>query len=379
MGVLDGIKVVEIASARPSTFCGMFLADLGAEVTTIERPAADAGQPRPWEICNRGKRSMILNLKQPEAVDAVLKLIEGADALIEGMRPGVMERLGLGPDVCLARRPCLVYGRLTGWGQSGPLSHAAGYDSTFAAVSGATWVSTQAGERPEPPLGLLAGVGGGALYLTFGLLAALFRARVDGHGQVVDAAMVDGAANMLNLMLSLIIPYRGGSFELARPNSYGKFYARSYRCADGEWIRLEADEPHFYAELIKCLGLDEDERFVRAQQHPEAWQALSAELDSLFATKTRNEWCELFKGTDACFAAILSPPEAAVHPHNAERGIYTTVDGVLQAVAAPRFSAIPLSGPARVPARGTHTNSVLSELGFTSQQLEELTKSGALG
>lgn len=378
MSVLNGMKVVEIGGLGPGPFCGMLLADLGAEVIVVERPAADAGHPRPSEIINRGKRSIILDFKKPGAVEIVMQLVERADALIEGMRPGVMERLGLSPDACLARRPSLVYGRMTGWGQYGPLAQVAAHDSNYVALSGALWLSTPAGRRPEAPPSLLGDVGGGALYLAVGILAGVLRARHDGRGQVLDAAMIDGSAHMLNLMLS-IIQNNGGNFEALRPASDARHFARSYRCADGEWINFTAVEPQFYAELIERLGLDHDERFINGRENPEAWPTLSDELTVLFASKTRSKWCELLEGTDACFAPVLALPEAALHPHNVARGIYVTVDGVLQAAPAPRFSATPPAEPTRVPVRGAHTHEVLSELKLSSLQVEQLTKSGALG
>ncbi|MGL3210569.1 CaiB/BaiF CoA transferase family protein [Bradyrhizobium sp. BR 1433] len=289
MGVLKGMKVVEIAGLGPGPFCGMLLADLGADVIAVERPAANADHPRPSEIYNRGKRSIILDLKKPGAADIVLQLVEGADALIEGMRPGVMERLGLAPDVCLARRPSLVYARMTGWGQSGPLAQTAGHDPNYVALSGALWLATAPGHRPEPPPTLLGDVGG-ALYLAIGILAGVLRARKDGRGQIVDVAMVDGSAHMLNLILS-IIRDRGGNFECGKPASDARHFARSYRCSDGEWINIVPVEPQFYAELIKRLGLDHDQRFVKGQGDPKAWPALSGEFTALFASKTRSESC----------------------------------------------------------------------------------------
>ncbi|MCP1835512.1 acetyl-CoA hydrolase [Bradyrhizobium sp. USDA 4532] len=376
MGVLDGLKVVEMASLGPAPACGMLLADLGADVINVERPAADAGRARPAEIYNRGKRSIILDLKKPGAIDTALKLVEGSDALIEGMRPGVMERLGLGPDVCLACRPSLVYGRMTGWGQYGPLMRAAGHDGNYVALSGALWLATASGQRPEPPPSLLGDMAGGALYLAIGVVAGVLRARKDGRGQVVDAAMVDGSAHLLNLLLS-IIPSR--VYKTGKPASDGQPFARSYRCSDGEWVNICAIEPQFYAELIKRLGLDGEERFVGGLMNAEVWPDLTDQLARVFASKTRSEWCKLLEGTDACFAPVLSPPEAAVHPHNVARGVYAIVDGILQAGPAPRFSATPSNELSHVPVRGAHTREVLSKLKLTPQQIKQLTKSGALG
>ncbi|MCP1835511.1 crotonobetainyl-CoA:carnitine CoA-transferase CaiB-like acyl-CoA transferase [Bradyrhizobium sp. USDA 4532] len=377
MGVLDGMKVVEMGSLGPVQMCGMLLADLGADVIVVERSATDADRPRPSEIYNRGKRSIAVDLNKPGTVDTILKVTERADALIEGMGPGMMERLGLGPDVCLVRHPSLVYGRVSGFGHDGPLSRAPGFDSTFISLSGALWLASQPGERPDAPLTLLGDVGGGALYLALGVLAGVLRAREDKRGQVVEAAIVDGSASLLNLMLA-VVPSCDGRFEYIRSNGYGRHFVRSYRCSDGEWIRVESVEPKFYTELIKRLGLNHDERFVNGQNNRESWSALSVELDALFATKTRAQWRELLEGTDACFGPVLSPPEAAVHPHNVARAVYTTVDGILQAAPAPRFSATPSVAPTHVPVRGAHTSEVLSEIDLAAQQIEQFAKQGEL-
>jgi len=350
MGVLEGLRVVELASSGGTGFCGMFLADLGADVILIERPSDDVGRARPEAIQHRGKRSAVLDLAQSEAIGAVLQLIDRADALIEGLQPGGMEHLGLGPEVCLARKPSLVYGRLTGEDET-----------ACAAMSGALWIASQPGVPAAAPNTLLGQVGGGALYLTFGVLAALLRAQSDGCGQIVDAAMVDGCANLLNMMLG-VVPSRDGKFDAIRANGYGRHWVRSYRCADGEWVRVEPDEPQFYADLIRRLGLDHDERFIHGQENRKQWPQLAAELDALFATKTRAQWCKLLEGSDACFAPVLSPIEAARHPHNVARGIYQTVDGVLQAAPAPRFTATPSPSIHRVPPLGAHTRDVLREL-----------------
>ncbi len=379
MGVLGGMKVVEIAGIGPGPFCGMLLADLGADVITVERPAADVGRPRPSQIFNRGKRSIVLDLKKPEAVDIVLRLVERSDALIEGMRPGVMERLGLGPDVCLARRPTLIYGRMTGWGQFGPMSQAAGHDSNYTGLSGALWYSSPAGQPPQAPATVIGDIGGGALYLAVGILAGVLRARSDGRGQVVDAAIVDGSAHMLNLLLSMVAS-SGGGFERGQQASDAAHWAgRSYRCSDGGWVNIASLEPQFYAELITRLSLDHDERFAEGQMDPQAWPRLTDEFTTLFATRTRAEWCELLEGTDSCFAPVLPPSEASVHPHMAGRNVYATVDGVLQAAPAPRFSITPSAGPASVPTRGAHTYDVLSEVLISSQEFDRLRSTGALG
>ncbi len=371
MGVLEGVRIVEIAGIGPGPFCGMLLADLGAEVVTVERPEGSASRPRPSAIFNRGKRSIVLDLKAPGAVDAVLRLVEDADALIEGMRPGVMERLGLGPEVCLARNPRLVYGRMTGWGQHGPLSQAAGHDSNYTGLAGALWFASPPDQPQHAPPTMLGDIGGGALYLALGIVSGVLRARADGRGQVVDAAIVDGVAHMMNLLFSMYAS-RGGDFARKQSSDLAHWAGRSYRCADGGWVNIASLEPQFYAELVHRLGLDGDERFVRGQWDPKLWPELSEHLTKLFATRTRAQWCELLEGTDVCFAPVLDPLESAGHPHMAARGVYSTVDGVLQAAPAPRFSVTPSAPPGQVPPRGAHTQEVLRAAGLTQAQIDLL-------
>ena len=353
------------------------LAYLGAEVTVVDRPADDVGRPRPAEIWHRGKRSIVLDLKKPGATDVVLKLLDGADALTEGMRPGVMERLGLGPEVCLLRRPSLVYGRMTGWGQHGPLSRAAGHDGNYIGVSGALYMAVPPQRRPEPPPGLFGDVAGGALYFAIGILAGVLRARRDGRGQVVDAAMADGSAHLINLLFS--IASAGAGFAAARPGADARHFSRAYRCADDRWINLCAVEPEFHAELLKRLGLDGDERFANGFDDPTSWAPLSRRLEQLFAGRTSREWSALLEGTQACFAPVLTLLEAVEHPHNAARGVYATLDGVVQAAAAPRFLSTPSPPIARVPARGQHTKGVLAGLGLTKAEIGRLANAGTLG
>ena len=371
MGVLEGVRIIEIAGIGPGPFCGMLLADLGADVITVERPESGSGRPRRAAICNRGKRSVVLDLKAPGAIDAVLALLEGADALIEGMRPGVMERLGLGPEVCLARNPRLVYGRMTGWGQHGPLAHAAGHDSNYTGLAGALWFASPPGQPQQAPTTMLGDIGGGALYLALGIVSGILRARVDGRGQVVDAAIVDGVAHMMNLLLSMYAS-RGGSFARGQSSDAAHWAGRSYQCADGGWVNIASLEPQFYAELLRRLDLDGDERFVKGQWDPKLWPELTEELKRLFATRTRAQWCERLEGTDVCFAPVLDPSESAEHPHMAARGVYVRVDGVLQAAPAPRFSGTPSAPPGGVPERGAHTCDVLREAGLAQDRIEAL-------
>lgn len=372
MGVLDGLRVVEIAGLGPGPFCGMLLADMGAQVTLVERAGAKAGDPLDMggnAIVNRGKRSVALNLKEPQAVDAVLALVAQADVLIEGMRPGVMERLGLGPEVCLARNQRLVYGRMTGWGQQGPLAQAAGHDINYIALSGALWYAGQPGSPPMAPPTLVGDLGGGALYLAMGILAGVLHARTHGQGQVVDAAIVDGSANMMNLMLSLHAagqqPMERGRGLLDGPHWYG-----SYRCADGHDISIGALEPQFSTLLFAKLGLGGDPQFQQPYE-PSSWAALRTRLEAVFAAQPRQHWVALMEGSDACFAPVLTPAEAADHPHMGARGVYARRGGVLQAAPAPRFSACPAE-PGPVPARGEHGAAILREAGLDDASISRL-------
>lgn len=380
MGVLEGVRILEIAGLGPGPFCGMLLADMGADVIVVERPLVGAKPARPADIVNRGKRSIVLDMKSPAAVDIVLRLIDDADALIEGMRPGVMERLGLGPDICLARRPSLVYGRMTGWGQHGPLAQAAGHDSNFTGLSGALWFSAAPGQPPVAAPTLLGDIGGGALYLALGIVSGVLRARADGRGQVIDAAIVDGAAHMLNLLLGGMAS-RDGSQRFVRGESIfdaPPWMARSYRCADGGWINLCPLEPKFYRQLLDLTGLDDDPRFIEGQMNPAVWPDLARRMTELFASRPRAHWCALLEGSDVCFAPVLDPGEAASHPHLMARGVYCQVDGILQAAPAPRFSATPSKSCPSVPARGVNTREILLHAGFPDEEITQLNESGAI-
>ncbi|GAB2596402.1 CaiB/BaiF CoA-transferase family protein [Ramlibacter solisilvae] len=361
-GPLQGLRVLEIAGIGPAPFCGMLLADLGADVVLVDRlqPGAEDTDLGAHAVHNRGKRSIAVDLKSGAGVETVLGLIEACDVLIEGMRPGVMERLGLGPDVCLARNPRLVYGRMTGWGQDGPLAHAAGHDINYIGLSGALWYSGQPGEAPMAPPSLVGDIGGGAMYLAVGVLAGVMNARATGQGQVVDAAIVDGSAHMMNLLLGLKSA-RQMHNERGRSLLDGPHWYRSYRCADGEFISVGSVEPRFHRLLLEKLGLADDPAYARVAYDPASWPQLHRQFAELFATRTRAEWCALLEGSDACFAPVLNPDDAAAHPHMAARGIYSRIDGVLQANPAPRFSRTPAGPPAGIPVRGQHTDTVLSE------------------
>jgi crotonobetainyl-CoA:carnitine CoA-transferase CaiB-like acyl-CoA transferase len=360
-GPLTGVRVLEIAGIGPAPFCGMLLADLGADVVLADRaePNDQNIEVGPTQITNRGKRSIALDLKSPQGVETVLALVENCDALIEGMRPGVMERLGLGPDVCLERNPRLVYGRMTGWGQHGPLAHAAGHDLNYIALSGALWYAGQPGEPPMTPPTIVGDIGGGALYLAVGVLAGVMSARATGRGQVVDAAIVDGSAHMMNLLLGL----KGtGKFVTERGASIldGPHWYATYRCADGRFVSVGSLEPKFYRLLLTKLGLDGDPAYAQPYDR-RSWPELKRRFAELFAKRTRDEWCALLEGTDACFAPVLDLDEAARHPHLAARGVYSDPDGVLQANPAPRFSGTPAGAPGAIPGRGVDAEAVLRD------------------
>ena len=364
MGALTGIRVIEMAGIGPAPFCGMLLADMGADVILVDRSADRPGDPLDMgkaAIVHRGKRSIALDLKSKPGQEIALKLIDSADALIEGMRPGVMERLGLGPEVCLPRNPRLVYGRMTGWGQTGPLAQAAGHDVNYIALSGALWYSGAPDQAPMAPPTLVGDLGGGALYLAMGVLAGILQARTTGQGQVVDAAIVDGSANMMNLMLALHAtghqPMERGRGLLDGPHWYGTFI-----CADGLYISIGALEPQFYALLLQKLGLS-GEADLPKQYDARHWPAWRARFADLFQRQPRQHWIDLLEGTDVCFAPVLNPKQAARHPHIHERSIYRERAGVFQAEPAPRFSVTPSNASDLVPHRGQHSADILRSIG----------------
>ena len=339
MGPLNGIKIVELAGIGPGPMCAMLLADLGATVLRIDRKEpVDLGTPRPlkYNLLMRNRKSIALDLKQPAAVALVLDLVSGADALIEGFRPGVVERLGLGPDVCLARNPRLVYGRMTGWGQSGPLAPAAGHDLNYIALTGALDAIGRKGAPPTPPLNLLGDYAGGSLYLAMGMLAAIIEARQSGKGQVVDAAIVDGAASLMTSIFGL---HAGGLVSLERGTNTldsGAYYYDVYECADGKWVSVAPIEGRFHAEFLRLVGVAPEE--IGEQRDRKSWDRARAVLAKKFKARTRQEWCERLEGSDACFAPVLSIAEAPQHEHLRARETFIEIDGVVQPAPAPRFS-----------------------------------------
>jgi alpha-methylacyl-CoA racemase len=346
MGPLSGIRIVEFTGIGPAPMAAMLLADMGATVLRIDRTAAaDLGIPmaEEHEFTRRSRAVLPLDLKQPASIAAALKLIDSADALIEGFRPGVMERLGLGPDVCLARNKKLAYGRVTGWGQQGPLSQAAGHDLNYIALTGALHAIGRAGQKPTPPLNLVGDYGGGALYLVTGLLAAIISARTTGQGQVVDAAMVDGA---LSLMTPIYAMQAGGRMPGPRGENQldsGSYYYEVYECADGQFISIAPIEIKFHAELLRLLEIDP--AGMPEQRDRAGWPRWKAVLTERFLTRTRDDWCRILEGTDACFAPVLSMAEAHTHPHNQARDAFVEVGGHRQPAPAPRFGTTRLAAP----------------------------------
>ncbi len=375
MGPLAGVKVIELAGIGPGPFAGMLLADLGAEVISVER-ASDPKKIRFPECSRRGKKSIALNLKSTEGVETLLGLIEHADMLIEGFRPGVMEKLGLGPEQCHAKNARLIYGRMTGWGQSGPLSQVAGHDINYISLTGALHAMGRAGEKPVPPLNLVGDFGGGSMFLIMGMLAALYEAQKSGQGQVIDAAMTDGSALLMSMFNSLHAmkmwsPKRGVNLL----DSGAHFY-ETYETSDGKYISVGSIEPQFYALLMEKCQLDPE---VFGDQHnPASWSDLKGKLTEIFKTKTRDEWCELMEGTDVCFAPVLDFLEAQSHPHNLERETYIEVDGVVQPAPGPRFSRTAPEVQFGARALGEDTEEVLSAWGLNEPQIAALRDKGIL-
>ncbi len=379
-GPLAGLRIVELAGIGPGPFAAMMLADMGADVLRVDRAQA-VGEPAPaWDVNARGPRSVGIDLKHPQGRDAVLRLVEHADALIEGFRPGVTERLGLGPDECLARRPTLVYGRMTGWGQDGPHAQAAGRDINYVALSGTLAMIGRAGEPPVPPLTLVGDFGGGGMLLAFGVVCGIVEAARSGRGQVVDAAMVDGSALLAGMMHGLRAAGQWGERGTNLLDSGAWFY-EVYETADGRYVSLGAIDGGSRAELLRRIGLadgvdgggpvpDADDRA--------SWPAMKARVAALMRTKTRVEWCALLEGTDACFAPVLDPGEAPEHPHLRERGTFTEVGGVVQPAPAPRFSRTPGAVTAPPPAPGEHTDAALADWGFAPDEIAALRDGGAI-
>ena len=379
-GPLAGLTVIEFAGIGPGPFAAMLFADMGATVVRIERKSA-VRRPLsllslgPYDVTSRGRLSVGLDIKRPAGRDAALRLIEQGDALIEGFRPGVMERLGLGPDICLARNPKLVYGRMTGWGQDGPLAHAAGHDITYIALSGVLHaIGTP--EQPLPPLNLVGDFGGGAMMLAWGMMAALWEAQRSGQGQVVDAAMTDGAAYLMTMLYGVKAAGMWTNQRGANLLDGGAFFYGAYECSDGKFIAIGPIEPQFYRLFLEKIGADDPDLAVHYD--PSTWKQQRAKLAPIFRTRTRAEWCALLEGTDACVAPVLDMDEAPQHPHNVARQVFAEVAGVTQPTPAPRLSRTPGAIPAPPPEPGADTEKVLALHGFTAAEIAALRDSGAI-
>ena len=380
-GPLSGYRIIELAGIGPGPFAAMLLADMGADVIRVDRAGAVRGPApdRPHaDLMLRGRRNVAIDLKHPDGVATLLDLVEQADALIEGFRPGVMERLGLGPDVCLARNSKLVFGRMTGWGQDGPYGHAAGHDINYISLAGALAHIGPAGEAPVPPLNLVGDFGGGGMFLAYGVVCGLLEAQRSGAGQVIDAAMVDGAATLMTMFWSML--QMGMMDEANRGTNLldtGAHFYNVYRCADGEYVSVGSIEPQFYAELMRLTGLEGDEEFA-GQMDRSRWPALKARLSEVFASKTRDEWCALMEHTDVCFAPVLRLSETAGHPHNIARSVIVDVDGVKQPAPAPRFSRTVPTLDLRPAHAGQHTREILEDWGVAKDRIDALVESGAV-
>ncbi len=378
-GPLAGTVLVELAGIGPGPYAGMLFADMGATVIRIDRSQSvrpgGPGEP-PKDSSVRGRHRIGVDLKSPEGREVVMRLVEKADGLFEGFRPGVMERLGIGPDDCWARNQRLVYGRMTGWGQEGPYANAAGHDINYIALAGALEGIGRAGEKPVPPLNLVGDFGGGGMFLAFGMVCALLEARTSGKGQVVDAAMVDGAASLMSMFFSMSA---AGAWHPERGSNLldtGAHFYDVYECRDGKFISIGSIEPQFYAELRRLAGLDGAE--WDAQMDRKGWPALKQKIGAVFATKTRDEWCALMEHTDVCFAPVLSIAEAPDHPHNVARKTFDHDNGFVQPAPAPRFSRTPGAIQSPPSNAGDHTDHVLAFAGFDTAEIGSLHSSGAV-
>jgi alpha-methylacyl-CoA racemase len=379
-GPLHGIRILEIAGIGPGPFAGMMLADHGAEIIRIERPNARPGlAPAHTDILARSRRSVCIDLKHPKGAEILRGLAGTADGLIEGFRPGVLERLGLAPETLLSANPKLVIGRMTGWGQTGPLAHAAGHDIDYIAIAGALHAYGRAGGKPTPPINMVGDFGGGGMLLAFGMVSALLHAARTGQGQIIDCAMVDGAA----LLMSMIWSFRAAGFwrderGVNMLDTGAPFYD-TYETADGKYMAVGAIEPQFYAEFRRLAGLA-DNAALDAQMSPADWSGQKSHIEAAFKTRTRDEWCAIFDGTDACVAPVLSMEEAPSHQANAARGTFVEASGVIQPAPAPRYSATPTRAPTMAADRpGADTAAVLQEAGYTAEDIAGLRQQGVVG
>lgn len=375
MGPLNGVRVIEIAGIGPGPFCAMMLSDMGADVIRIDRKSV-AGQGTKHNVLNRGRRSIAIDLKKPAGVEAILKMVEKTDVLMEGFRPGVMERLGLGPEPCQERNPRLVYGRMTGWGQDGPMALAAGHDINYIALTGALHSIGRPGQNPVPPLNLVGDFGGGGMLLAFGIVCALLEAKQSGEGQVVDAAMTDGSAALMAAIYGLKSMGVWNDKKGTNLLDSGSHFYDTYECADGKWISLGSIEPKFYALLREKADLDGE--LFEDQMNRDTWPAKKERLAEIVQEKTRQEWCDLMEGSDVCFAPVLDLEEAPAHPHNQARQTFVELDGVQQPNAAPRFSRTPgaIQGPP--PVAGEHSEEALADWGLSGTEIQDLKEAEAI-
>ncbi len=372
-GPLDGIKIIELAGLGPCPFGAMVLADMGAQVITVVRAESvvGSGPPRPsMELTNRGKASIGVDLKSPQGAEVVLKLVEKCDALVEGFRPGVAERLGLGPEVCIARNERLIYGRMTGWGQSGPYADMAGHDINYIALAGALHGIGRKGDNPVPPMNLVGDFGGGGMLLAFGVVCGLFEAAKSGKGQVIDVAMVDGAALLTTMIHSMMAIGFWNDEKATNVLDGAAHFYDTYETKDGKWISIGSIEKQFYAELLRLTGLEGME--LSHQMDRSKWPEMKENLAKIFKTKTRDEWCNVMDGTDVCFAPVLSLKEAPNHPHLVHRQTFVEVEGIAQPAPAPRFSRTPGTLSSPPPLAGQNTREILGEFGFKDSEIDTL-------
>ena len=370
MGPLEGVKIIEVGGIGPGPFCGMMLSDMGAEIIRVERKGGLSLSDPKYDLLTRNRKSISLNLRKPQGVRTLLRMLEQVDALQEGFRPGVMEKLGIGPDVCLERNPGLVYGRMTGWGQEGPLARAAGHDINYIALSGALHAIGRKGQKPVPPLNLVGDFGGGGMLLAFGMVCALYEARKSGKGQVVDAAMTDGSAALMAMIYGLKAAGLWTDKQGTNLLDTGAHFYDTYETADNRYVAIGAIEPQFYELLLKLAGIDDPD--FQNQLDFSLWPQLKQKLSMIFKTKTRQEWCEIMENSDVCFAPVLSLSEAPEHPHNKHRKTFIENDGVLQPAPAPRFSrtAPEIKGPPPKP--GQDTEKILTDFGFSDPEIASL-------
>lgn len=377
MGPLAGIKIIEMKGIGPGPYAGQVMADLGAEVIVVERASKpnSIAPPSAMDVNSRGKKSIALDLRKPEGLEALLTLVESADVIFEGNRPGVAEKLGFGPDVCMERNPKIIYGRMTGWGQTGTLAHSAGHDYNYISLTGvAAAIGTE--EQPVPPLNLVGDYAGGSMFLVVGILSALLEVKTSGKGQVVDAAITDGSAHLMSMFYTMD---KLGANQVKRESNLldgGVPYYGAYQTSDGKHVSVGPIEPQFFAQMIQKSGMPES--FIQDQNNPEKWAEIKSTMTETFNSKTRDEWVDIFEGSDACVAGILNIREAAEHPHNKSRGTYIDIEGHVQPAPAPQFSRSQCDKPAAPEAEGASTKAVLSDWGFDDNAINALDLAGAL-